>query len=97
MDINEIRSKIDEIDEDILNAFIERMSLSEQVAEYKVAHNLPLENIEREQAVLQRALANAGQYECLVHAFFCKLMQLSKERQLQLYPSLGNGKTGSAK
>ena len=96
MDIDEIRSSIDSLDEELLNAFIERMRLSEQVAQFKVDNKLSLTNKKREQEVLEKAQAQAQaqapaqarEYERYVQEFFCMLMELSKERQLELYPEL---------
>jgi len=82
MDISEIRSKIDEVDERLLAAFIERMRLSEQVAEYKQQNSLPLENSAREQEVLQKAQQNSGEYGQYAQELFSTLIKLSKDRQL---------------
>ena len=88
MDINEIRNRIDSLDEELLKAFLERMRLSEQVARYKVENSLSLENKQREEEVLQKAQENAEEYENYAHAFFCTLIELSKDRQAELFPEL---------
>ena len=84
MDINEIRNRIDEVDERLLKAFIERMRLSEEVAEYKQQNSLPLENSAREQAVLQKVQDNSGEYQQYAQEFFNTLIKLSKDRQCEL-------------
>ena len=88
MDLIEIRTMIDAVDERLLEAFLERMRLSEQVAEYKLKNGLPLENREREREVLQRAREGAGEHERYAAEFFGTLIQLSKDRQQQLHPEL---------
>jgi len=84
MDINEIRSRIDEVDERLLEAFIERMRLAEEVAAYKQHNELPLVNEAREQAVLQKVRENSGAYALYAQEFFSTLIKLSKDRQLEI-------------
>ena len=92
MDINEIRSRIDALDDKLLEAFIERMQLAEQAAEYKLENGLPLEDSQREQAILQKVQErvrgmlreDSGEYEPFAREFFSTLIRLSKERQLEV-------------
>ena len=42
MDLSTLRNKIDEIDGEILELFIERMDVCRQVGEYKKTHDLPV-------------------------------------------------------
>ena len=44
MEIEQIREKIDAVDGQMLQLFLERMHLGEEVAAYKKAHNLPVLN-----------------------------------------------------
>ena len=48
MDLKEIRTKIDRIDEQLLSLFLERMETADQVAAYKNEHHLPIMNETRE-------------------------------------------------
>ena len=41
MELSEIREKIDAVDDQLLDLFLERMHLSEEVAAYKNEHRLP--------------------------------------------------------
>ncbi len=59
MDINEIRDRINAVDERILESFIERMRLSEDVAEFKRANKLPLTDKARERAILKQVQERA--------------------------------------
>ena len=38
MDISQLRSQIDEIDEELVELFCKRMSISAQISEYKKQH-----------------------------------------------------------
>ncbi len=42
MDLNEIRSEIDKIDDELVRLFCQRMHVAAQVADYKKANNLPI-------------------------------------------------------
>jgi len=85
MELNEIRSSIDTVDEQMLKLFLERMDLSEQVAAYKQTHSLPLLNKTREREILARVAAEAGKREPYAYQLFTTLFELSKARQSELY------------
>ena len=55
--LEEIRAKIDEVDERMAELFAERIELARKAAEYKRAHGLPAEDAEREVQILERGLA----------------------------------------
>ncbi len=55
MDLNELRQGIDALDQQIFDAFTERMELCRQVAEYKIAHDMPVFQTAREDAVIDKA------------------------------------------
>jgi len=84
MDINEIRSRIDAVDERLLEAFLERMRCVDEVAEYKKLNGLFLENRVREQEILQKVQDNSGNYGEYAQEFFSTLIELSKSRQNEL-------------
>lgn len=52
MDLSEIRGKIDNIDDKILELFIERMKLATDVAKYKAANNMVVFQSDREKAII---------------------------------------------
>jgi chorismate mutase/prephenate dehydratase len=54
-----LRKRIDEIDEGLIPLFGERMGVSLQVAEAKVQENMPIQNTQREQAVVDHAVSLA--------------------------------------
>lgn len=60
MELSEIREKIDAVDEQLLDLFLQRMDLSDEVAAYKNAHHLPILNKERERAILAKVTEKSG-------------------------------------
>ena len=84
MELSEIRSRIDDVDNQLLSLFLERMALSEDVAAYKEAHSLPLVNKTREREILAEMTAKAGDKERYVHNLFSTLFELSRSRQAEL-------------
>ena len=42
MDIQDLRSQIDQIDDELVALFAKRMAVSAQIADYKKAHQLPI-------------------------------------------------------
>ena len=85
MEIDEIRKRINTINDEMLNLFMERMKLSEAVAEYKKEHNLPILDKTREREILAEMITKGGEtYETYVYQFFNTVMNLSKARQREL-------------
>ena len=82
MELSELRKEIDQVNEDLLDLFLRRMALSEEVAAYKQAHGLPVLNAQREQEILEamadRAGAEMAPYVCQL---FSTLFTLSRARQ----------------
>lgn len=84
MDLQELRSNINAIDEQLQKLFDQRMELCFKVAEYKIANDMPVFQSGREQEILDRVGANAP--EGLASAskvFFQNIMDISKCRQYQ--------------
>ncbi len=85
MELNELRSQIDQIDDEMLELFLKRMDVSEKVASYKAAHGLPVLNREREREILAEMMSRGGEdRELYVYRLFSTLMDLSKARQAEL-------------
>lgn len=53
-DINEIRTKVDQIDDQIVDLFTKRMACAREIAQYKAAHNEPLVDRRRERSIMAR-------------------------------------------
>ena len=85
MELSDIRVKIDEIDDQLLKLFLERMALSDHVAAYKNANGLPILNKTRERAVLANVTEKAGeQWERYAYHLWSTLFELSRSRQAEL-------------
>ena len=82
MDLSEIRQQIDEIDENLVRLFCQRMNLSAQVADYKKANNLPIFVPARERAILQKVAELAGpEMENYTRVLYSMLFELSRSYQ----------------
>ena len=60
MDLSQLRGKIDDIDEELVQLFCARMALSAQVADYKKANGLPIHHPTREREILDKIGKMAG-------------------------------------
>ena len=59
--LNEVRAKINDVDQQLMTLFKERMLLSEEVARIKKENNIPLVDSDREAQVIQRAIQITGE------------------------------------
>ncbi len=85
-DLSELRVEIDEIDRKIVSLFEERLSLADQVAEYKIAAGRPVLDRGREQEKLG-ALSQLAKDEFSqkgIQELFSQIMAISRKRQYQL-------------
>ncbi|MDE6727837.1 MAG: chorismate mutase [Oscillospiraceae bacterium] len=83
MDLNEIRSKIDEIDDKILDLFLERMNLAVDVAKYKAANDMVVFQSDREKFILDSVKNNSPEELRKSAAFlFMNIMDISKVSQI---------------
>ncbi|MBQ2675800.1 MAG: prephenate dehydratase [Clostridia bacterium] len=81
MDLKEIRNKIDSIDDQLLDLFLQRMECSKQVAEYKVANNIPVLNAQRESEILDKVASDAGDYAEHARLLYSTIMDISRSAQ----------------
>ena len=84
MELSEIRTRIDAVDDQLPKLFLERMELAEAVAVYKNEHRLPILNRERERAILAKVTENAGARERYAYHLFSTLFELARSRQAEL-------------
>lgn len=84
MELSEIREKINSVDDQLLDLFLQRMDLAEEVAAYKNEHNQPILNKTREREVLSKVMEKAGDREQYAYHLFSTLMELSRSRQAEL-------------
>ena len=84
MELSEIREKIDAVDDRLLQLFLERMALAEEVAAYKNEHHLPILNKQREREVLAKVTEKAGDKERYAYHLYSTLFELARSRQAEL-------------
>lgn len=93
MDLQELRTSIDQIDESLLSLFAQRMDLSAQVATFKKEHNLPVLDAGREQeklaSVAKQLPEELQEYGLSLYSL---LFELSRARQNTLL-GVGNSLT----
>lgn len=84
MELNELRDKINRIDNELTELFKQRMDISLEVAKYKKEKGLPVLDRSRERQLLARVSELAGEdYERYVRRLFVKIMELSRSRQME--------------
>ena len=84
MDLTKLREEIDAVDGQLLQLFLERMRIGEQIAAEKRENELPVLNKEREREILARVQAEAGEMEPYAYQLFTTLIELNKARQSQI-------------
>lgn len=84
MELSEIRTKIDTVDDQLLELFLQRMALSEEVAAYKNEHHLPILNKQREREILAKVTEKSGEKERYAYHLFSTLFELARSRQAEL-------------
>ena len=84
MELSEIRTKIDAVDDQLLDLFLQRTALSEELAAYKNAHNLAILNKAREREILAKVTEKSGEHERYAYHLFSTLFELARSRQAEL-------------
>lgn len=85
-DLSEIRVDIDRLDREIVVLFEERMALTKQVAQYKIANNKPVLDAAREAQKLDAVASFAKDPENAqgARALFEAIMAISRTQQQKL-------------
>ena len=89
-DLNEIRQEINEIDKDMAMLYERRMDAVKEVAEYKMAHGLPILDTSRENAVIERnsAFIKNEEYKPYYVTFLQNTMAVSRQFQERMVKGL---------
>ena len=88
MDLNNLRSEIDKIDDELVKLFGQRMELSAQIADYKKQNRLPIYVPARERAKLQDVAEKAGpEMANYTRVLYSMLFELSRSYQAKLSDS----------
>lgn len=83
-DLNEIRKEINEIDEQLVKLFVQRMDCAKDVGEYKKANGIAVLNEQREKEILDRVAAQGGEYGVYTRNLFVDIMEMSRAIQQDL-------------
>ncbi|MCC8192187.1 MAG: chorismate mutase [Ruminococcus sp.] len=84
MDLQQLRGQINEIDEQILKLFEQRMNIASQVADYKIKNGLPVFQSSREQEIIDKVRSNVPQgLENGAEVLYNTIMDISKSQQYQ--------------
>lgn len=84
--LEELREKIDRIDKSIQQLIEERMSVSEDIGRYKMAHSLPVTDQRREEELITKLRGRAASPRSAdeIEEIYRTLMKLSRRRQEEL-------------
>lgn len=88
MTLEEIRKKINTVDDELLPLLMVRLDCGRQVAEVKKGSGTPVFNPEREREVLDRMEAQAGEYGREIRMIYASCMEASRSLQHRI---LGSG------
>ncbi len=81
MELQELRQKIDAIDEEMIRLFCQRMEVSKAIGAYKKERNLPIFVPEREQEKLLDIADRAGELSDYAVKLYETVFSLSREYQ----------------
>lgn len=80
--LKQLRMEIDQIDQQMIWLFSQRMKIVDEIGELKKSYGLPIEDKEREEEKLSSALniVSESQRQDML-SFLLAMMRISKERQ----------------
>ena len=81
MKLEEARKRIDAADEELVALFLERMTLSGEIARAKAEKGLDVLDPAREEKVLERVAAQSGDMAGYTVDLYLKILELSKAYQ----------------
>ena len=82
MDLNELRLKMDNIDDELVKLFGQRMEVAAQISDYKKENKLPIFQPARERAKLQDVAKKAGpEMDNYTRVLYSMLFELSRSYQ----------------
>lgn len=82
MELSELRNEIDEIDQELVRLFCQRMQVSAKVADYKKAAGSPIYHPQREQEILKQVARMAGpELEVYAKELYSRIFELSRSYQ----------------
>ena len=86
MDLQDLRRKIDKIDDELIRLFEQRMNIAAEIAEYKKENNLPVFDPVREEQKLNELSGKAEErnkkYITALYSLIFELSRIEQERIL---------------
>jgi monofunctional chorismate mutase len=82
-ELDNLREKINALDEELLTLFKKRMDISKKIGEYKIKNHMPILDISREEEIINKALTNLNNKELEPYfiEFYKTLLKVSKDLQ----------------
>jgi len=88
MDLQELRLRVDEIDNELIRLFEQRMDVSAEIARYKQRIGIAVYDPERERQKLRDLSQKVkGEHEAYVSALFSLLFEVSRAEQENIIKS----------
>ena len=88
MDLKDLRKQIDQVDNELIQLFAQRMQIAEEVARYKRIHNLPTYVPERERQILQEVATKVPEdMKNYAQVMYSMLFELSRSYQRKHNPA----------
>jgi len=81
MDLNELRLRIDAVDDEMVRLFCERMRISAEIAQIKAVNGLAVYDPEREKRKLEDVMGKASEYREYIGALYARVFELSRDIQ----------------
>ena len=82
MQIDALREKIDQIDDELVRLFVERIDVAKQIAEYKKENNLPIYVPAREREKLRDVASKAGnEMDDYIRSLYSMIFEISRSYQ----------------
>jgi len=82
MDLQDLRQKIDEIDDELIRLFEQRMDIAAEIAQHKKANNLPIYDPARERQKLHDLSAKVKiERQAYIDALYILIFELSRSEQ----------------
>ena len=78
MELTDLRKEIDNVDQQLVDLFSQRMALSQQVADYKKENNLPIYVPAREREKLKEVAKQAGENAPYARVLYSTIFELSR-------------------
>lgn len=85
MNLDELRVKINDIDDKMVDLFVERMKVASEIAGAKAEKNLPVLDLKRENEVLRKVMDRAGEdFELYANTLYHTMFDVSRSYQAGL-------------